>query len=142
MSPLRGTLTSHELWSDGIATGKDKSIRRRSNSCLLVTSHHVPMLARRAMSSLTRTTAPLLVTPAEVKGAGPVFLDASWFMPGAPRKPREEWAAKRIPGARFFDLDAVASDHPLGLKHMLPSPAQFASECREPAVRCHLRRTA
>ncbi|EJD55435.1 Rhodanese-like protein [Auricularia subglabra TFB-10046 SS5] len=86
------------------------------------------------MATLASKAAPLLVAPAEVRGAaaaGRVFLDASWFMPGAPRNPRNEWAAKRIPDSRFFDLDGVASEHPLGLKHMLPSPSQFASACEE-----------
>ncbi|KZW02018.1 Rhodanese-like protein [Exidia glandulosa HHB12029] len=84
------------------------------------------------MSALSHAPAPLLVAPAELKSAAArsrVFLDATWVMPGSARKPHEEWAAKRIPGARFFDLDLVASDHPLGLKHMLPSPAVFASAC-------------
>ncbi|EIN13574.1 Rhodanese-like protein [Punctularia strigosozonata HHB-11173 SS5] len=80
------------------------------------------------------STAPLLVSPHELKeleNSGAKVLDASWFMPGSPRKPKEELLAKRIPGAQFLDLDAVASKHELGLKHMLPAPRVFADACEE-----------
>ena len=54
------------------------------------------------------------------------ILDATWFMPGTPRDPQEEYAAKHIPGAVFFDIDAV-SDHASLNPHMAPAPADFAS---------------
>jgi thiosulfate/3-mercaptopyruvate sulfurtransferase len=52
-------------------------------------------------------------------------LDASWYLPAAGRHPRAEYTAGHIPGARFFDLDAV-SDHTTSLPHMLPDAAAFA----------------
>nr|GAT47891.1 predicted protein [Mycena chlorophos] len=58
-----------------------------------------------------------------------VVLDSTWFMPNSPRVAKAEFKAKRIPGAQFLDLDEVASSHPLGLKHMLPSPKTFANAC-------------
>ncbi len=52
-------------------------------------------------------------------------LDASWYLPTAARDPRAEYAAAHIPGALYFDLDAV-SDQASPLPHMLPEPAAFA----------------
>ncbi|KDD76185.1 hypothetical protein H632_c323p2, partial [Helicosporidium sp. ATCC 50920] len=53
-------------------------------------------------------------------------LDASWHMPASGRDAKAEFQACRIPGARFFDLDAVA-DTSSELPHMLPSAAAFAA---------------
>jgi len=50
-------------------------------------------------------------------------------MPNLPRKPYEEFLACRIRGARFLDLDHVASLHELGLKHMMPPSQVFANAC-------------
>ncbi len=55
-----------------------------------------------------------------------VVIDASWHMPASNRDGRKEFLAGHIPGAAFFDLDAV-SDHTSPLPHMLPSPEDFAS---------------
>lgn len=52
-------------------------------------------------------------------------VDASWYLPAQNRNARAEYQEKRIPGAVFFDIDAMAdTDSPL--PHMLPSPEQFA----------------
>jgi len=51
------------------------------------------------------------------------IIDASWHLDG--RDGRAEFEQMRIPGAVFFDLDAV-SDHTSDLPHMLPSAAAFA----------------
>ncbi|KAG6832207.1 hypothetical protein H0H92_004172 [Tricholoma furcatifolium] len=64
------------------------------------------------------------------------FLDASWFMPNSPRQPRQEFIAKRIPGAQFLDLDEVASPHELGLKHMMPEERAFADACVRLTLLC------
>ena len=55
-----------------------------------------------------------------------VVLDASWHMPATGRDGRREFLAGHIPGAAFFDLDAV-SDQTSPLPHTLPSPDDFAS---------------
>jgi len=54
-----------------------------------------------------------------------VVVDGSWHLPGT-RDVRAEYAAAHIPGAVFFDIDAVA-DTADPLPHMLPSPEQFAA---------------
>lgn len=60
-------------------------------------------------------------TSADVK-----ILDASWLMPNVPRNPSEEFVEKHIPGARYLDLDEVATPSELGLKHMMPSAEVFS----------------
>ena len=55
-----------------------------------------------------------------------VVLDASWHMPAANRDPRADYEARHVPGARFFDIDAI-SDHDAACPHMLPSADQFAA---------------
>ncbi|ARO13685.1 thiosulfate/3-mercaptopyruvate sulfurtransferase [Ketogulonicigenium robustum] len=57
------------------------------------------------------------------------LLDASWFLPTDRRNPRAEFEAAHIPGARFFDIEAVA-DSNAGLPNMAPPPALFASRMR------------
>ena len=54
-----------------------------------------------------------------------VVVDASWHMPAAGRDARAEYLAGHIPGAVFFDIDAIA-DTTSDLPHMLPAPADFA----------------
>ncbi len=54
------------------------------------------------------------------------ILDASWYMPAQARDAKAEYAAAHLPGAQFFDIDAVA-DASSGLPHMLPSPAEFGA---------------
>lgn len=53
-------------------------------------------------------------------------VDASWHMPAAQRDPRVEFEAAHIPGAVFFDIDAVA-DRTTDLPHMLPSADELAA---------------
>ena len=52
------------------------------------------------------------------------LLDATWFMPDAGRDARAEYLAAHLPGAVFFDIDAIA-DTASPLPHMLPSPERF-----------------
>ena len=49
-----------------------------------------------------------------------VVIDGSWHLPGT-RDARKEYEAAHIPGAVFFDIDAIA-DTSIPLPHMLPSP--------------------
>jgi thiosulfate/3-mercaptopyruvate sulfurtransferase len=51
--------------------------------------------------------------------------DASFTLPGVKPTAQEEYARRHIPGAVFFDIDAI-SDHSNPLPHMLPSPQDFA----------------
>ena len=61
------------------------------------------------------------------------LLDASWYLPAAGRDARAEYGAAHIPGALYFDLDAI-SDHRSPLPHMLPEPAAFARAMSELGV--------
>ena len=53
------------------------------------------------------------------------IVDGSFYLPTLKRDARAEYQAAHIPGAVFFDIDAIA-DHSTDLPHMLPGPAQFA----------------
>jgi thiosulfate/3-mercaptopyruvate sulfurtransferase len=53
-------------------------------------------------------------------------VDGSWHIPQLKRDPRAEFAQAHIPGAVFFDIDAIA-DHGTTLPHMLPSAQEFAA---------------
>jgi len=53
-------------------------------------------------------------------------VDASWYMPGEKRNPLVEFEAAHIPGAVFFNIDAI-SDKSSALPHMLPSPQDFSN---------------
>ena len=62
--------------------------------------------------------APLLEKP------DVVVVDASWYLPADRRDTQAEFFAARIPGARFFDIEAIADlDH--ACPHMLPSEQLF-----------------
>ncbi|SFK12592.1 3-mercaptopyruvate sulfurtransferase [Methylocapsa palsarum] len=54
-------------------------------------------------------------------------IDGTFFMPGEGRDAKAEHFAGHIPGAVFFDIDAIA-DHSSALPHMLPDPSAFAAE--------------
>ncbi len=53
------------------------------------------------------------------------IVDASWYLPAQGRNARAEYEAGHIPGAVFFDQDAVVDPHS-SLPHTLPSPDVFA----------------
>jgi thiosulfate/3-mercaptopyruvate sulfurtransferase len=54
------------------------------------------------------------------------ILDATWRMPADQADPKGDFGRERIPGAAFFDIDAIA-DHSTGLPHMAPSEADFSA---------------
>ena len=53
-----------------------------------------------------------------------IVVDASYYLPTMKRDPKAEYLAEHIPGAVFFDLNAI-SDKSTELPHMLPGPEQF-----------------
>lgn len=57
-------------------------------------------------------------------------LDGTWHMPQLQRDPRREFEEAHVPGAVFFDIDAI-SDRTSSLPHMLPSAAQFSRQVSE-----------
>ena len=72
------------------------------------------------------STAPSpFVSADHLHDPGLVVVDGSWYLPPMNRSPRAEYEAGHIPGAVFFDVDAIA-DLDAGLPHMLPSAADFA----------------
>lgn len=56
-----------------------------------------------------------------------VAVDGSYYLTTQNRDARAEYRASHIPGAVFFDINAIA-DRDTDLPHMLPGPAQFAKE--------------
>ena len=54
------------------------------------------------------------------------IVDGSFYLPQLKRDAKAEYLAGHIPGAVFFDIDAIA-DHSTDLPHMLPGATQFTS---------------
>ncbi len=52
-------------------------------------------------------------------------VDGTWYLPHLKRDARADYAAAHIPGAVFFDIDAI-KDPKNPLPHMLPGAADFA----------------
>lgn len=63
------------------------------------------------------------------KDNGPVFVDASWYLSSDQNGLEDYEAGPRINGAKFFDIDDVASKgeilNPKGLPHMMPPKELF-----------------
>jgi thiosulfate/3-mercaptopyruvate sulfurtransferase len=64
------------------------------------------------------------LAPGAPAALAPTVLDCSWLPPGTSQ--RALFEQRRIPTARFFDIDAV-SDTASPLPHMLPSAGAFAA---------------
>jgi thiosulfate/3-mercaptopyruvate sulfurtransferase len=62
---------------------------------------------------------------ASLRMPGLVVLDASFYLPNEGKNAKSLFAASHIPGALFFDIDAIA-DQATELPHMLPAPPDFA----------------
>lgn len=61
-------------------------------------------------------------------------LSAAWFMPNDGRTGIESFKQKRIPTARFFDLDDV-KDHDSAYPHMLPTNEGFAKAMQKLGIK-------
>ena len=57
---------------------------------------------------------------------GVVIVDGSYYLSTQKRDARAEYIAAHIPGAVFFDINAI-SDTSIDLPHMLPGPDQFGA---------------
>lgn len=53
-----------------------------------------------------------------------IVVDGSFYLTTEQRDAKKEYAAEHIPGAVFFDINAI-SDRSTDLPHMLPGPEQF-----------------
>ena len=51
-------------------------------------------------------------------------IDATWYLPTLQRDARAEFREAHVPGAVYFDIDAIA-DRETGLPHMLPDATTF-----------------
>ncbi|MGH6817210.1 MAG: 3-mercaptopyruvate sulfurtransferase [Methylovirgula sp.] len=67
-----------------------------------------------------------------------VVIDATFFVPDEGRNAHAEYLASHIPGAVFFDIDAIA-DRTTDLPHMLPTPQAFAAAMRALGIGSSLR---
>jgi len=57
-------------------------------------------------------------------------VDARHYMPGATSHPAKDAAAEHIPGAVFFDIDAIANSD-TDLPHMMPDETLFSTRVRD-----------
>ena len=79
------------------------------------------------------SASPLVTTDwlaAHLRDPNVRIADASWYLPSAARNPRAEYEAAHIPGAVFFDIDAISDQHTT-LPHMLPDAATFAGHMKK-----------
>ncbi len=58
------------------------------------------------------------------------IIDGTFLLPTEKRSAKAEYLEAHIPGAVFFDIDAIA-DHTTDLPHMLPRPEEFARAMAE-----------
>ena len=58
------------------------------------------------------------------------ILDASYFLPGVKRDPKQEFNTQHIPGSLFFDIEDIA-DQDSSLSHMLPDKNRFSKKVSE-----------
>ncbi len=65
-----------------------------------------------------------------LKSPGVIVVDASWYLPTDNRDPHKEYLNEHIPGAVFFDIEAI-TDKSSTLPHMLPDPIAFGSAMRK-----------
>jgi thiosulfate/3-mercaptopyruvate sulfurtransferase len=79
---------------------------------------------------MTTTDDPLVSTDwlsARIDDPAVKVIDASFKLPGVLPLPVDDYLAAHIPGAVFFDVDAI-SDHDNPRPHMFPDAAQFARD--------------
>src|SRR6201992_3977124 len=82
------------------------------------------------ISLMTSTSDPLVSTEwlaAHINDENVKVVDATFKLPGVLPLPKDDYLAAHIPGAVYFDVDAV-SDHSNPLPHMFPSAAQFGRD--------------
>jgi thiosulfate/3-mercaptopyruvate sulfurtransferase len=76
------------------------------------------------------TNDPLVSTEwlaSHINDANVKLLDATFKLPGILPLPKDDYLASHIPGAVYFDVDAV-SDHANPLPHMFPTAEQFGRD--------------
>jgi thiosulfate/3-mercaptopyruvate sulfurtransferase len=81
-------------------------------------------------AAMTTTNDPLVSTEwlaAHLNDANVKIVDATFKLPGVLPLPKDDYLAAHLPGAVYFDVDAV-SDHSNPLPHMFPSAEQFGRD--------------
>ncbi|CAI5463991.1 unnamed protein product [Closterium sp. Yama58-4] len=116
---LGSSLLLHSLGGEGAWSGQASSASGARRSC----STLVHAMAAAVLPKNSPVVSPgwLHDNLSKVK-----VLDASWYMPAEKRQPFEEFQHGRIPGAIFFDIDAIA-DPTTDLPHMLPTESAFSA---------------
>ncbi|KAI1812587.1 Rhodanese-like domain-containing protein [Poronia punctata] len=117
-----GSLPPRQLFRMSQTTATTKMEVRRHLSSYLVTPKEL------AEALKTSPPSPISTHPRVIP------LCAAWFMPNDSRTGINAFVEKRIPKARFFDLDKVKDKHS-PYPHMLPSPKQFAQAMSELGIR-------
>jgi hypothetical protein len=87
------------------------------------------MTAELTGQMMTTITDPLVSTDwlaARLNDPTIKILDASFKLPGVLPLPKDDYLAAHIPGAAFFDVDAI-SDHGVALPHMFQAASPMAS---------------
>jgi thiosulfate/3-mercaptopyruvate sulfurtransferase len=77
---------------------------------------------------MSRIEGPLATTEwlaAHLGDAGVKLVDGSWYLPAEQRDPKAEYVEGHLPGAVYFDIDAI-SDTASPLSHMFPDASTFA----------------
>lgn len=73
-----------------------------------------PLISPESLADLLKTGTPVRI------------VDASFALPGSGADPAAFFAKERLPGATFFDIEAIA-DKDTPLPHMLPTPEAFSA---------------
>jgi len=90
---------------------------------------YTPMSTRSLTSYIVSPTELLAAVRNPPSSSKIIPLSAEWYLPNDARDGHVEFLKQRIPGARFFDLDAVKGDSPY--PHMLPDSQTFSNAMSE-----------
>ncbi|KAL8719216.1 MAG: hypothetical protein Q9181_008086 [Wetmoreana brouardii] len=107
------------------------SIRAQMGGTRQINFHSHLVTPKELSKALTKNVPTKISTAPRV-----IPLCAAWFLPidSKGRTGQQVFKEKRIPTARFFDLDAV-KDHDSPYPHMLPKPDVFAKAMQQIGIR-------
>lgn len=112
--PVFYQVRQHYIWSQRFTTARMK----RAFSSFIVSPKELQEELAKNISASSQKTIPV---------------SAEWFLPNDGRDGRQEFLKRRIPGARFFDLDAIKD--PLSpYPHMVPTASVFAEAMKDMGI--------
>ena len=114
----------------GLTRARSRNLQRHVEDWIAGSSPAMTIRNDSKDYSMPTTTDPLVSTEwlaAHLNDPDVKVIDASFKMPGVLPLPKDDYLASHIPGAVFFDVDAV-SDHSNPLPHMFPSAEQFGRD--------------